>query len=73
MAESSDSSSSIEFNGNSILSGSVNYSMGYSDDNSISDLLILAETEVCIILSLRHLTASCQAIVLMYNLANWMA
>jgi len=46
MAESSDSSSCIESDGNSILSGSVNYSMEYSDDDSISDLLISADTEV---------------------------
>jgi len=46
MAESSDSSSCIESDGNSILSGSVNYSTDYSDNDSISDLSISAETEV---------------------------
>jgi len=46
MAESSDSSSCVESDGNSILSGSVNYSTEYSDDDSISDLSISADTEV---------------------------
>jgi len=46
MAESSDSSSCVESDGDSILSGSVNYSTEYSDDDSISDLSISADTEV---------------------------
>jgi len=46
MAVSSDSSSCIESDSNSILSGLVNYSMEYSDDDSISDLSISPETEV---------------------------
>jgi len=46
MPESSDSSSCIESDGNSILSGSVNYSTEYSNNDSISDLSISADTEM---------------------------
>ena len=46
MAESSNSSCSIESDDNSFLSGSVNYSTESSVDLSLSDLSVSAEVEV---------------------------
>ena len=46
MADSNDSSCYIESDDDSFLSGSVNYSTECSDDHNISDISVLAETEV---------------------------
>ena len=46
MAESSNSSCSIEFDDDSFHSESVNYSTESSDDRSVSDLSVSAEVEV---------------------------
>ena len=46
MADSNDSSCYVESDDDSFLSGSVNYSTECSDDHSISDISVWAETEV---------------------------
>ena len=46
MADSNDLSCYVESDGDSFLSGSVNYSTDCSDDHSISDISVSAETEV---------------------------
>ena len=46
MAESNDSSCSIESDDDSLLSGSVNYSTECTDEQSISDISVLAEMGV---------------------------
>ena len=46
MAESNELSCSVESDDDSFLSGSVNYSTECTDDQSISDISILAEMEV---------------------------
>ena len=46
MADSNDSSCYVESDDDSFLSGSVNYLTECSDDHSISDIFVSAETEV---------------------------